>query len=126
MKLPEPPLSGLSRRESQIMAVLYRRGRATAAEVQADLADAPSYSSVRKLLQILEDKDRVRHEEEGRRYVYLPLGAGEKTRRSALRGVVDTFFGGSVHRAVSALIAEEEMTEAELQELLRRVRETRR
>lgn len=95
---------GLSRRERQIMDVLYARGRATAQEVLEALPDPPSYSAVRALLRVLEDKGHVRHEQDGPRYAFLPVVAREKARRSALRRVLDTFFDGSTEQAVAALI----------------------
>lgn len=94
----------LSRRERQIMDVIYRLGRATAAEVLENLPDAPSYSAVRALLRVLEDKGHVKHAEDGPRYVYLPTVPREKARRSALRQLVNTFFDGSAEQAVAALL----------------------
>lgn len=94
----------LSRRERQIMDVLFQRGRANAAEVREALPDAPSYSAVRSLLRILEEKGHIRHEEEGLKYVYLPAVTQEKAKRSALRHVVETFFNGSAGLAVAALL----------------------
>src|SRR6266850_4850120 len=85
----------LSRRERQIMDILFRRGRATAAEVMADLPGNSSYSTVRTQLRVLEEKGHVRHEEEGLRYVYVPAMARQAARKSALRHVIDTFFDGS-------------------------------
>jgi predicted transcriptional regulator len=102
--MPKTTLAALSRRERQIMDVLFERGRATAAEVQAAIADPPSYSAVRALLRILEDKGHVRHEQDGPRYVYLPRLDREKARRSALRHVVQTFFDGSAGQAMTALL----------------------
>jgi len=96
--------SSLSRRERQIMDILYRRGRATANDVMADLPGDPSYSTVRTQLRVLESKGHVRHEEEGLRYIYLPAVARHAARRSALRHLVDTFFEGSAAGAVSALL----------------------
>src|SRR5215831_8687383 len=93
-----------SRRERQIMDVLYARGRATAAEIHEALPDAPSYSAVRAKLRVLEDKGHVRHQEEALRYVYLPVVARDSARRSALRHMVTTFFGGSVEETVAALL----------------------
>lgn len=93
----------LSRRERQIMDVLYRLRRATAAEVQAGMPDAPSYSAVRTLLRILEAKGHARHEPDGPRYVYIPTVARDKARRSALRHVVNTFFEGSASQVMAAL-----------------------
>jgi BlaI family transcriptional regulator, penicillinase repressor len=96
--------AALSRRERQIMDILYRRGRATASEVMADLRGEPSYSTVRTQLRVLESKGHVRHEEEGLRYVYLPAVARHAARRSALRHLVDTFFEGSTEKVVAALL----------------------
>src|SRR5947199_1029613 len=94
----------LSRRERQIMDILYQRGRATANEIMAALPDPPTYSAVRAKLRVLEEKGHVRHEEESLRYVYLPTVARETARRSALRHLVTTFFEGSVEQAVAALL----------------------
>jgi BlaI family penicillinase repressor len=99
-------MTGLSRRERQIMDLLFRRGRATAADVQRELQDAPSYSAVRALLRILEEKGHVRHEQDGPRYVYVPKHTLHNARRSALRHVVQTFFEGSAEQAMAALIDE--------------------
>ena len=98
------PEGDLSRRERQIMDVLYARGRATAQEVLAELPDPPTYSTVRALLKVLEDKGHVRHEHAGPRYVFEPVVAREKARRSALRRVLETFFDGSTEQAVAALL----------------------
>lgn len=94
----------LSRRERQMMDILYRRGRATAAEIHEALPDRPSYSAVRAKLRVLEEKGHVRHEAEALRYVYLPTVRRETARRSALKHLVTTFFGGSVEDAVAALL----------------------
>lgn len=94
----------LTRRERQIMDVIYARGRATVAEVLGGLADPPSYSTVRTLLRLLEEKGQVRHEEAGPRYVYIPTVPREKARRSALRNVIRTFFAGSTEDAMAALL----------------------
>ena len=94
----------LSRRERQIMDVLFQRGRASAAEVREAMPDAPSYSAVRSLLRILEEKGHVRHQEDGLKYVYAPAVPQEKAKRSALRHLVDTFFNGSPGQAVAALL----------------------
>ncbi len=96
----------LSRRERQIMDVVYRLGRATAAEVQEALPDAPGYSAIRALLRILEEKGHLRHEQDGPRYVFLPTVPRDKARRSALRQLVQTFFEGSTAQAVAALLGE--------------------
>jgi predicted transcriptional regulator len=97
----------LSRRERQIMDILYRRGRATAGEVLADLSGDPSYSTVRTQLRVLEDKGHVHHEEVGLRYVYVPAVPRRAARKSALRHLVDTFFDGSSEQAVAALLGGE-------------------
>ncbi|HKB14181.1 MAG TPA: BlaI/MecI/CopY family transcriptional regulator [Vicinamibacterales bacterium] len=102
--MTKPLQHALSRRERQIMDILYRRGRATAGDVMADLPGEPSYSTVRTQLRVLESKGHVRHEEEGLRYVYLPAVARHAARRSALRHLVDTFFEGSTEKVVAALL----------------------
>ena len=94
----------LSRRERQIMDALYQAGRATAADVRAAIPDAPSYSAVRTMLRILEEKGHVRHELDGPRYVYLPTVARDKVKRSALRHLINTFFDGSAAQAMAALM----------------------
>jgi predicted transcriptional regulator len=86
------------------MDVLYQRGKATALEVQESLPDPPSYSAVRALLRILEDKGHIRHEQEGPRYVFTPKLPRDKARRSAIRHVMETFFEGSTEQAVAALL----------------------
>lgn len=97
----------LSRRERQIMDILYRRGRATAGEVLADLTGDPSYSTVRTQLRVLEAKGHVHHEEVGLRYVYVPVVPRRAARKSALRHLVETFFDGSSEQAVAALLGGE-------------------
>jgi predicted transcriptional regulator len=115
----EDPGSQLGKRERQIMEIVYRRGRATAAEVLADLADPPSYSSVRAMLRYLEDKGHLRHEEEGPRYVYLPTAPAAEVRSSALSHVVRTFFDGSVTTAVAALLETKGLSHSEYERLSR-------
>jgi len=100
MKKPDP----LTRREREIMDILHRRGRATAHEVLADLADPPSYSAVRTFLRLLEERGHVRHEQDGPRYIYMPTVARRDAQRSALSHLVDTFFDGSVEDAVATLV----------------------
>ena len=107
MTKPAPHHVTLSRRERQIMDILYRRGRATAGEVMAELTGDPSYSTVRTQLRVLEDKGHVHHEEHGLRYVYLPAVPRHAARKSALRHLVDTFFDGSSEQAVAALLGGE-------------------
>src|SRR5918999_5350757 len=102
--MADAPHTTLTRRERQIMDILYRRGRATAAEVMEDLPGDPSYSTVRTQLRVLETKGHVRHEEEGLRYIYTPAVARTAARKSALRHLVDTFFEGSTEKAVAALL----------------------
>jgi predicted transcriptional regulator len=110
--------SQLSRRERQIMDVIYRHGKVTAAEVLAELPDPPSYSAVRAMLRLLEEKGHVRHEQDGPRYVYLPTVNRDKARRSALRHLVRTFFDGSTEDAVAALLQNDAgMRDEELERL---------
>ena|SRR5256885_1514855 len=99
--------SALSRRERQIMDILYRRGRVTAADVMQELPGDPHSSTVRTQLRVLEQKGHVRHEEEGLRYVYMPAVPRHAARRSALRHLVETFFGGSTEKVVAALLGRE-------------------
>src|SRR5688500_18575699 len=94
----------LSRRERQIMDVIYRRSRATAAEVMDDLPDPPSYSAVRALLRVLEEKGHLTHEQDGPRYVFLPTVPRTDASKTALRQMVSTFFEGSVTNTVAALL----------------------
>jgi predicted transcriptional regulator len=98
------PQHKLSRRERQIMDVLYRRGRATAAEILGELPEPPSYSAVRAMLRVLEEKKHIRHGEKDLRYVYLPVVPREKARRSAVTHLLDTFFDGSAEQAVATLL----------------------
>src|SRR3954468_23128682 len=99
--------TGLARRERQIMDILYRRGRATANDVMADLSGNPSYSTVRTQLRVMEEKGYVRHEEEGLRYVYAPAVPRHAARKSALRHLVETFFDGSAEQVVAAVLGGE-------------------
>jgi len=127
----DPDLPPLSRREREIMDSLYSRGRASAAEVRADLPEAPSDSAVRTLLRLLEEKGHVRHEQEGRKYIFSPVVHVQKASRSALRRLLRTFFSGSVEKAVATLLDAEsrELSEAELDrlsELIERARDRRR
>lgn len=102
--MPKETHQVLSRRERQMMDILYQRGRATAAEIHQALPDAPTYSAVRAKLRVLEEKGHIRHEEESLRYVYLPTTARETARRSALRHLLSTFFEGSVQAAVAEML----------------------
>lgn len=94
----------LSKRERQIMDVIFRVGRASAADIREQLPDAPSNSTVRTLLRILEEKGQLEHEMEGKSYVYFPTIEPEKARKTALRDVIKTFFSGSVEKTVATLI----------------------
>jgi predicted transcriptional regulator len=120
--------AALTRRERQIMDILYRRGRATAAEVLEDLPGQTSYSTVRTQLRVLEEKGHVRHEEEGLRYIYLPAVPRHAARKSALRHLVDTFFDGSTEKAVAALLGGEgsRLTDDELDRITELVAKARK
>jgi predicted transcriptional regulator len=105
MKKPKP--HALSRRERQIMDILYKLERASVGQVLLKLPDKPSYSTVRAQLRVLEEKGHVRHEEHGLRYVYIPAVPRDVARRSALRHLVETFFDGSTEKVVAALLGGE-------------------
>lgn len=109
----------LSRRERQIMDIVYRHGEATAAQILADLSDPPSYSAIRALLRILVDKEHLQHREVGPRYVYSPTLRRQTARARALAQVVTTFFDGSALKAASALLgsSQRKLTRSELDEL---------
>jgi BlaI family penicillinase repressor len=107
----------LSRRERQIMDIVYAREQATAAEVTAALVDPPSYSAVRALLRILEQKGHLRHEQEGPRYVFYPIVSRDRARRSALKNLVRTFFDGSSAQAAAALIDQTQLSDEDFQRL---------
>jgi predicted transcriptional regulator len=123
----EPHLD-LSRRERQIMKILYRQGRATAAEIREQLQNKPSYSAVRAMLRILEEKGHIRHEEQSLRYVFIPIVPREKAKRSALRDLLETFFEGSTEKVVAALLDESStrLSKEELDRLSRIIEEARR
>jgi len=118
----------LSRRERQIMDALFRRGRATAAEVMADLPGEPSYSTVRTQLRVLEDKGHVRHEDDGVRFIYMPALTRQTARKSALRHLVDTFFDGSPEQAVAALLGGEgsKLSDEQLQRIAAMIAKARK
>ena len=122
------PERGLSRRERQIMDVVYRRGQATAAEVLEDLPDPPSYSAVRAMLRVLEEKGHLRHEQQGPRYVFLPTVPRDQARRSALQQLVHTFFDGSTEQAMAALLdqSDRSLSDAELARLARLIAQARK
>lgn len=109
----------LSRRERQILEILHARRQATAAQVRESMPDPPSYSAVRALLRILEEKGHVKHRKDGLRYVHLPTEPRRKASRSALKRVLRTFFGGAVDQAVAALLeaADTRLSEAEIEQI---------
>src|SRR5438552_5344210 len=120
--------SRLSRRERQIMDVLYRRGQSTVADVIESLPDPPSYSAVRALLRILESKGHVKHEQDGTKYVFLPTVNREKARRSAIAHLLQTFFEGSAETAVATLldVSSSRLSEAELSRLAKLIDRARK
>jgi predicted transcriptional regulator len=117
----------LSRRERQILDVIYNLGRATASEVLERLPDAPTYTTVRGLLRVLESKGHVRHEDEGGRYVYIPTLTKQRAAKSALKHVVQTFFDGSPSQAMAALLGSERaLSDDEVERLAQLVESARR
>ena len=127
-KASRPLHAVLSRRERQIMDILFRRGRATAADVMEELPGEPSYSTVRTQLRVLEEKGHVRHELDGVRFVYMPVLARQAARKSALRHLVDTFFDGSSEQAVAALLGGEgaRLTDEQLDRIARMIARARK
>ena len=118
----------LSRRERQIMEIVYERGRATAADVRAHMPDPPSYSAVRAMLRILEEKGHLRHEQDGPRYAFLPTVPRQEASETALRMLVRTFFGGSPEGAMAALLdlESDQLDEKALQRLSEMIEEARK
>jgi predicted transcriptional regulator len=125
MILARDPASELGKRERQIMDIVYRRGRASAADVLADLPDPPTYSTVRGMLRYLEDKGHLRHEQDGPRYVYLPTAAKKAVRESALSHVVRTFFDGSTAAAAAALLESKPLSDEDYDRLSRLIAQAR-
>jgi BlaI family transcriptional regulator, penicillinase repressor len=121
-------LAGLSRRERQIMELLYQRGSASAAEVRGAMEDAPSYSAVRAMLRVLEDKGHVKHQAEGLKYVYVPVINRDKAKRSALKNLLDTFFGDSPEQVVAALldVSAKRLTREELDRMAEMIERAKR
>lgn len=118
----------LGRRERQIMDVVHRIGRVTAAEIRDELPDPPSYSAVRGMLRLLEEKGYVRHEWDGPRYVYLPTADPERVRKSAVRHLLRTFFSNSMESAVAAMlgVAEQPPSDEELKRMAKLIDDARR
>lgn len=114
----------LSRREREVLDVLYRRGEATVAEVMEEMAHPPTYSAVRSTLRILEEKGHIVHRENGPRYVYAPAVARDKARKAALDHLVNTFFEGSAEEALAALLrrSDLDLAEPQIQRLARAIR----
>ena len=124
--MPKQPPLNLSRRERQIMDIIYQLGAATAADVHARMSDAPTYTAVRGLLRILEAKKHLTHERAGARYIYRPLLPKDRAGETVLRHVVRTFFDGSASRAVAALLGRQsEVSDEELERLTQLIREAR-
>lgn len=127
--VPKPRLSdALSRRERQVMNILFQRGEATVADVMEDLPDPPTYSAVRSILRILAGKKLITHREDGPRYVYLPAMNADRARDEALTQVIRTFFDGSAEAAVTALLrlSDADLSDAEVARLRERIRAARR
>ena len=126
--MPQAPHTSLSRRERQIMDILYRLGRATANEVMAELLGSPNYSTVRTQLRVLEGKGHVRHEDQGLRYVYMPTVPRHAVRQSALRHLIETFFEGSAEKMLSTLLGSEgaRLSESELERLAQLIEKARK
>jgi predicted transcriptional regulator len=122
------PWSDLGRRERQIMDVLFQRGRATAAEVQEALPDPPSYSSVRSMLRLLEEKGYATHEWDGPRHIYVPTGGREQLQQTAARHMLRTFFNGSMESAVAAMLgaSEKPLSAEELDRMARLIERARK
>jgi predicted transcriptional regulator len=117
----------LSRREREVMDVLYRRGEATVAEVMEELPDPPTYSAVRSILRVLEEKQHIVHREDGPRYIYAPALGRERARSAALDHLVDTFFDGSAENALAALLrrSDLDLSETQVRKLAREIRAAR-
>ena len=122
------PHAQLSRRERQIMEIIYRLGQATAQDVRANLEDPPSYSAVRAHLRVLEEKRHITHRQDGPRYVFMPTVSRERARRSALKGLLRNFFGNSYEEMIAALLEDSgsDLSNAELEKLGRMIRQARK
>ncbi len=117
--MPKMIGSGLSRREREILDVLFKQGKSSAAEVHASLPEPPSYSTVRTLLGVLVEKGHIRHDTDGKRFLYIPTRPRSEAARSALRQVLETFFGGSLAGAARTFLSDEEadLSDEELSQL---------
>lgn len=126
--MAKSPHMDLSRRERQIMYIIYERGSATVSEVMERLPDPPSYSAVRAMLRLLEEKGHLEHEQDGPRYVYKPVEPRETVRRSALRHTITTFFDGSVEQAMAALLdlSDQHLSDEALDDLTRLIEKSRK
>jgi BlaI family penicillinase repressor len=125
--LPKDIPTALSRRERQVMDILYRRGEATVAEVMTDLPDPPTYSAVRSILRILMEKDMISHREDGPRYVYLPAVNTDRAADDAMKHVIRTFFDGSAQQAVAAVLrmSDAKLTDEEVAALSEKISKAR-
>jgi predicted transcriptional regulator len=121
-------LAGLSRRERQIMDILFQRGKASASEVREAMEDAPSYSAVRAMLRVLEEKGHLKHQAEGLKYVYVPVVTREKAKRSAVKHLLDTFFSDSPEQVVAALldVSSKRLTHEELDRMAEMIEKAKR
>lgn len=121
-------LAGLSRRERQIMEILFQRGKASASEVREAMEDAPSYSAVRAMLRVLEEKGHLKHQAEGLKYVYVPVVTREKAKRSAVKHLLDTFFSDSPEQVVAALldVSSKRLTPEELDRMAEMIEKAKR
>jgi len=121
-------VEGLSRREREILEILIERGKASASEVRAAMPEAPSYSAVRTLLRVLEDKGHVKHRAEGLRYVYLPTIGREKAKRGAVKHLLKTYFNGSAEQIVAALldVSSTQLTREELDRMAQMIEQAKR
>ena len=120
--------ASLSRRERQIMDILYQRGKASASDVREAMEAAPGYSAVRAMLRVLEEKGHVRHQAEGLKYVYVPVVARDKAKRSAVKHVMETFFNGSAEQIVAALldVSSTRLTREELDRMSEMIEQAKR
>ena len=125
--MSDPSFSSLSRRERQIMEIIYANGRATASEVHQAMPDPPSYSTVRTLLRVLEEKGQLTHKNDGPRYVYFPCVSTEKAKRSAIEQLLRTFFDNSVTNAMATLLdmSSSDLSDADLKRLGQMIRQAK-